>query len=179
MTVAAISLIKRGLWWGGTIALAATTHLAPAQPVGMASDPERPANGVAYTLPEWFKPSFLDFRQDVAEARKQGRQVMVFLHLDNCPWCARMLEENFVRGDNHDTLRKHFDVIAVNVRGSLEAMWTDGTAYTERTLARHLGVVGTPTIVILGDDGRKVVQLNGYQDARTFRSALDLARRKR
>jgi thioredoxin-related protein len=172
-------VIPCGFRSGAAIALAGAWLLAAAQPAGQASDPERPVKGVAYTLPQWFKPSFLDFRQDVAEARKHGRQVMVFLHLDNCPWCARMLEENFVRGDNHDLMRRHFDVIAVNVRGSLEATWTDGAAYTERTLARHLGVVGTPTIVILGDDGRKVAQLNGYQDPGTFRSALEHARRKR
>lgn len=175
----AVLVIRRGLHWCAAIALAAATLSAVAQTAGQASDPERPAKGVAYTLPQWFKPSFLDFRQDVAEARKQGRQVMVFLHLDNCPWCARMLEENFVRGDNHDLIRRNFDVIAVNVRGSLEATWTDGTAHTERTLARHLGVVGTPTIVILGDDGSRVAQLNGYQDPRTFRGALEQARRRR
>jgi thioredoxin-related protein len=51
--------------------------------------------------------------------------------------------------------------------------WTDGAAYTERTLAQHLGVIGTPTIVFLGGDGRRVLQLNGYQDPRTLRSALE------
>jgi thioredoxin-related protein len=172
-------MIRYGVQWCAAIVMTAATLSAVAQPEGTASDPERPAKGVAYALPQWFKPSFLDFRQDVAEARKQGRQVMVFLHLDNCPWCARMLEDNFVRGDSHDLMRRHFDVIAVNVRGSLEVRWTDGATYTERALARHLAVVGTPTIVILGDDGRKAAQLNGYQDPGTFRIALEHARRKR
>lgn len=152
---------------------------AAGQPAGQASDPERPAKGTAYTLPQWFKPSFLDFRQDVAEARSRGRRVMVFAHLDNCPYCARLLEENFVSGENYDILRKHFDVIAVNVRGALDVTWTDGAAYTERTLARHLGVRGTPTLIFLGEDGSKAAQLNGYQDPRTLRTTLELVRRKR
>jgi thioredoxin-related protein len=160
-------------------ALACAWLLAAAQPAGRASDPEKPVKGVAYTLPQWFKSSFLDFRQDVADARRQGRHVMVFLHLDNCPYCARLLEESFVAGENHDIMRRHFDVIAVNVRGSLDVTWTDGAAYTERTLSRHLGVNGTPTLIFLGEDGRKVAQLNGYQDPGTLRSMLEFVRRKR
>ncbi len=163
----------------GRIFVIAALVLAAAQAAGQASDPEKPARGVAYTLPQWFKPSFLDFRQDVAEARKQGRHVMVFFHLENCPYCARLLEENFVNGENHDIMRKHFDVIAVNVRGSLDVTWTDGAAYTERTLTRHLGVKGTPTLIFLGEDGRKVAQLNGYQDPGTLRSTLEFVRRQR
>lgn len=134
--------------------------------------------GVAYSLPQWFKPSFLDFPQDVAEARKQGRQVMVFLHLDDCPYCARMLEESFASGDNRDFMERNFDVIAVNVRGSLEVRWIDGVTYTERGLARHLKVFGTPTIVFLDHDAKIVLQLSGYRDPRALRAALDYAQSK-
>ena len=129
--------------------------------------------GVAYTLPQWFKPSFLHFKDDVAEARKQGKHVMVFLHLDDCPYCAKMLQENFASGDNRAFMQKHFDVIAVNVRGGLEVVWTDGATYTERSLARRLKVFGTPTIVFLGLDGAKVLQLGGYRDPRALRHALE------
>jgi len=147
--------------------------LAVAGTAGAQTGAGKLKGGVAYTLPEWFKPSFLDFRQDVAEARQRGRHVMIFLHLDDCPYCARLLKENFVSGDNHDFMREHFDVIAVNVRGSLEARWIDGATYTEKGLAGHLKIRGTPTIVFLGQDGKKVLQINGYRDPRALRAALD------
>ena len=157
-----------------SLAVALALSLAAlAVPAGAQPAPGEPKGGVAYDLPKWFKPSFLDFREDVLEARERGRHVMLFLHLDECPYCARMLEESFVRGDNHDYLRRHFDVIAVNVRGNLDVTWTDGTAFTERTLTRHLKVVATPTIVFLGRDGDKVLQLAGYRDARALRRALE------
>ena len=65
-------MIRCGVRWSAAIAMAVAMSLAVAQPAGQASDPDKPTKGVAYTLPQWFKPSFLDFRQDVAEARKQG-----------------------------------------------------------------------------------------------------------
>ena len=159
-------------------ALAALT-LAAAWPTGAAEDPAALKVGVPYSLPEWFKPSFLDFRQDVAEARRQDKHVMVFVHLDNCPYCARLLKESFTSGDNHDFIRKHFEVIAVNVRGSLEVKWVNGATYTERGLAGHLGVRGTPTLVFLDQDARNVLQLSGYRDPRALRAALDYVQGKR
>jgi len=153
--------------------------LAAAGPTGAATEPGELKGGVAYTLPQWFKPSFLDLRQDVAEARQRGRHVMMFLHLDDCPYCARMLKESFASGDNRDFMQKHFDVIAVNVRGSLEVRWIDGATYTEKGLAGHLKIRGTPTIVFLGQDGKKVLQINGYRDPRALRAALDYVQGKR
>jgi thioredoxin-related protein len=133
----------------------------------------RLTGGVAYSLPEWFKPSLLALNEDVAEARVQGRHVLLFLHLDECPYCARMLDESFRRGANHDFLRRHFDVIGINVRGAQEVVWTDGTAYTERALARKLKVFGTPTLVVLAHDGSIALQLAGYRDPRALRQALE------
>jgi thioredoxin-related protein len=129
--------------------------------------------GIGYSLPPWFQSSFLDFKHDVEEARKQGRHVMVFLHLEECPYCARMLKENFTGGETRDFIRKNFDVIGVNIRGDVETVWIDGATYTERALAGHLKVYATPTIVFVGLDGKKVLQLTGYRDPRAFRHALE------
>ncbi|HSC94667.1 MAG TPA: thioredoxin fold domain-containing protein [Burkholderiales bacterium] len=155
------------------LAVLAALMLAAPGMAGAQTGAGKLKGGVAYTLPNWFKPSFLDFRQDVAEARKQNRHVMVFVHLDDCPYCARMLKESFVSGDNHDFIRRHFDVIAVNVRGSLEVQWIDGVSYTERGLTMHLKVVGTPTLLFLGEDGGIALRLNGYRDPRALRAALE------
>lgn len=157
----------------------AALALAAAWPTGAAEDPVALKAGVPYSLPEWFKPSFLDFRQDVAEARRQDKHVLVFLHLDNCPYCARLLKESFTSGDNHDFIRKHFEVIAVNVRGSLEVKWVDGATYTERGLTTHLGVRGTPTLVFLDQEGKNVLQLSGYREPRALRAALEYVQNQR
>ena len=150
--------------------LTTVSDLTTADTTGVA--PGSLKDGVAYTLPEWFKQSFLDFRDDVEEARKQGKHVMVFLHLDECPYCARLLKENFVRGSNREFIEMNFDVIGINVLGSQAVTWTDGKTYTEKSLAEKLQAFVTPTIVFLGLDGAKVLQLTGYRDPRALRHAL-------
>ncbi len=134
--------------------------------------------GIIYTLPEWFKSSFLKFEDEIDEAKQEGKHVIAFLHLDECPYCARMLEENFIEGDSKEFMENNFDVIGVDVRGALEVTWIDGETYTERELADHLKAIATPTIIFLDLDGRKVLQLNGYRDPRAFRYALDYVQGK-
>lgn len=147
--------------------------VAVAAPAQAETPRGRLSGGEHYTLPDWFKLSFLDIPQDVAEARAKGRHLLVFLHMDECPYCARMIKENFAAGDNQPFIKQHFDVVAINVRGDREVTWTDGKTYSEKDLARAVKVLGTPTIVFLYHDGKKALQLNGYRDPRAFRDALE------
>lgn len=161
-----IPLLAAALWLA--IACTALAQAAPGKLTG----------GIAYSLPEWFKPSLLHFKDDVEEAGKHGKHVLVFLHLEECPYCARMLKESFASAEDREFLQTHFDVIAINVRGASEAVWVDGKSYTERSLASHLRAFATPTLLFLGQDGKPVLQLPGYRDPRALRHAFDYVRTK-
>ena len=143
-----------------------------------ATSPGRVTGGKAHAMPDWFKSSFLNFKDEVDEAREAGRHILVFMDLNDCPYCARTLEENFRQGDNMEFIRKHFEVIAVNVRGAGEVAWIDQATYTEQELASKLKVVGTPTMVFIDPDGNKVLQLNGYRAPPTLRLALEYVQDK-
>ena len=129
--------------------------------------------GQVYDLPGWFSQGFLEFDHEVAEANKAGKQVIGFFHLDECPYCVRMLDENFRAGETRQFIEKNFRVTAVDVKGGIEVTWADGQTYTESELTKHLGVYGTPSVVFLDPTGAKVLQLNGYRDPAAFRLALN------
>jgi len=129
--------------------------------------------GRAHALPDWFKQSFLNIKEDADEARQAGKHLLVFMDLNDCPYCARTLDENFHGGDNAAFIRQHFDVVAVNVRGDQEVTWIDGAHYTELKLAAKLGVFGTPTLVFISPDGKQVLKLMGYRTPATLRHALE------
>jgi thioredoxin-related protein len=146
---------------------------AVAAPVPAAQTPGKMTGGQKYDLPAWFKMSFLDLPQDAREAAAQGRQLMLFLHLEECPYCARMLEENFREGATKEFIERHFDVIALDVRGSRTVTWFDGRQYPEEALAQKIKVFGTPTILFLDPEGNIVLRLNGYRQRAAFRQALE------
>ena len=52
--------------------------------------------GVKYEIPGWFKESFLELADDVEEAAAENKHVLLYFHLDECPYCAKMLEDGFL-----------------------------------------------------------------------------------
>lgn len=133
----------------------------------------------SYTLPGWFKESFLEIQDEISDARDNNRHIMLFMHIDRCPYCTRLLEENFRTGENQAFMQKNFDVIALNIRGDREIIWDKDTRYSEKTLARELKVHFTPTLVFLDTDGKKVFQMNGYRKPDAFRQVLDYVHEKK
>jgi thioredoxin-related protein len=151
---------------------------APISAAGADSPRGRLTGGVKYDLPGWFKKSFLVMREDVDEASRQNRHLMLFMHLDECPYCARLLDENFRQGDTKEFAEKHFDVIGINIRGGNTVEWFDGKEYSETELSRQLKVVATPTLVFFDAQGNVVSQLNGYRKPPVLRQALDFVHGK-
>ena len=39
----------------------------------------------AISIPRWFAETFLDFREDIADARRDGKRLMVYFGQDGCP----------------------------------------------------------------------------------------------
>lgn len=116
----------------------------------------------AIEIPRWFTPSLLDFKDEVAEAARQGKRVMVYFGQDGCPYCKALMQTSFAPGPLSERLQRHFVAVAVNIWGDAEATWLDGVPTTEKALARKLGVQFTPTLIFLDTDGRVALRLNGY-----------------
>ncbi len=129
-------------------------------------------------FPDWFKESFLEIAEDAGEAAREGRHLILFMHLEGCPYCFRMLEENFKSPPNEEFVRRHFDVIQINIKGDREVAFDENTTVTEKQLAQLLKVRYTPTILFLDGDNRQVLRLNGYRSPEAFGHALRYVRER-
>ena len=129
-------------------------------------------------IPYWFKESFLEFEEDVAEAAEQNRRVMIYFHQDGCPYCAKLVEENFADPQIEAFVRKHFDGITINMWGDREIVTVGGQNFTEKTFAAALKVQYTPTMLFLDEQGKVALRLNGYYPSDKFRQALKYVAQK-
>lgn len=116
----------------------------------------------AIDIPAWFRETFLDFPDDVREAAKAGKRVMVYFGRDGCPYCRELMRTNFSDKRIADKTRRHFLPIAINIWGDREVRGMDGKRYTEKTFAALLKVQFTPTLVFFDEKGRVALRLNGY-----------------
>lgn len=129
--------------------------------------------------PAWFKESFLDLRDDVKEATDAKRRVMLYFYQNGCPYCDKLVRDNFGQKTIADMTRRHFDVIAINLWGDREVTDMAGKAHSEKSFAKSLRVQFTPTLLMLDEKGETALRLNGYIPPHKFESALDFASRKR
>lgn len=146
------------------------------------ADEPKPAGqvtgGKMSTHPDWFKESFLDIAEDVGEAAGADRHVILFMEMNGCPYCYKMIEENFRNAPYRDFIQQHFDVIPLNVKGDREVALDARTSVSEKEVADRLGVRFTPTLVFLSPDNKPVARVSGYRNVDDFKKVLDYVAEK-
>lgn len=126
-------------------------------------------------VPAWFADSFLEFPQDVREAARDGKRLMLYFWQDACPYCKRFVETTLADRAIEERTRRHFVAVALDLFGAREVEWVDGRRMSEKALAQALNVKATPTIVFLDEKGGIALRLVGDVPAERFAAALEAA----
>jgi thioredoxin-related protein len=125
-----------------------------------------------FEIPGWFKHSFLDMPEDVAEASKDGKRLLLYFGQDGCPYCAALFNTNFSQKHIADYTRQHFDAIELNIWGNREVTDFAGHKLPEKEFAAQLQVRFTPTILLINEKGETALRINGYYPPHQFLAAL-------
>lgn len=129
--------------------------------------------------PAWFKESFLDIREDIQEATDQDKRVMLYFYQDGCPYCGKLLQDNFGDRDISLYTKKNFDVISINMWGDREVVNLAGETTTEKAFAKNLRVQFTPTLLFLNEQGKVLLRINGYFAPYKFMTTLQYIAEKK
>lgn len=147
-------------------------------PVQAGADQGKMTGGQTTEHPDWFKESFLDIAEDVEDAAESDKHVILFMHLNGCPYCYKMTEENFKHAPHTEFIKENFDVIVINIKGDRDIAFDQKTSVTEKELAKILKVRATPTIIFLNRENKPVARLNGYRSVPAFKKALNYVKEK-
>lgn len=158
-----IAVLFLGGWW-----LCASA----AEPPGVLDFDDRPLQE-PLTHPEWFKLSFLDLREDLADAAASQRKLAVYLGQKYCPYCEALLSNDFGRADIRDYTSAHFDVIGLDIHGDRTVTDLQGREMSEKAFADSQRVNFTPTLIFYAAGEGEVFRLRGYYPPYQFRAALE------
>jgi thioredoxin-related protein len=114
----------------------------------------------------------------VAEAAAEDRRLLLYFYQDGCPYCAKLLQDNFGQKAIADKTQKYFNTIAINMWGDREVTDLAGKQTTEKQFAVEQKVMFTPTLVFLDEQGEVVLRINGYYAPHKFTAALDYVGQK-
>ena len=144
-----------------------------------AAEPATPAKMGAYygarttEYPSWFKDSFLNLKEDIDEARKNGKRVILMFTQNGCPYCSTLVERNLSQREIEATMKEKFDVVAVNLWGDKELVGLDGKTYTEKSYSAAQKIQFTPSLLFFDETGKTLLRLNGYVPPARLQAALD------
>jgi thioredoxin-related protein len=124
--------------------------------------------------PDWFKDSFLDLREDLAEASSEGKLgLMVLFTTEGCSYCAEFIRRSLGDDAIAETLRSGFDTVGLEIFSDAEMIGPDGTALRVKEFAEREGAGFAPTLLFFGKGGERLYRAVGYQDPERFRMLLD------
>ncbi|NOZ37257.1 MAG: thioredoxin fold domain-containing protein, partial [Gammaproteobacteria bacterium] len=127
-------------------------------------------------LPDWFKMSFLELKDDLSDARENGKKgLIIYFGQKRCPYCKALIEKNWGQKDIVNYTQKNFDVIAINVRGQKPVIDLNGKSWTERSFSVAQKTNFTPSLIFYDLQGHEALRLRGYRPPYQFRAALEYA----
>jgi len=139
------------------LALAVAVPAFAAEPMPPISGPAEPRvepqlgeDGIYHQ--DWFVQSFLDLREDHAEASAAGKRFAIFFEQRGCIYCAKMHKEVLSLRFINDYVRENFHIVQLDLWGSREVTDFDGTVLPEKKLAERWGILFTPTVVFFKDE---------------------------
>ncbi|MEN3033998.1 MAG: thioredoxin family protein [Aquificaceae bacterium] len=118
----------------------------------------------------FLKPSLLNLKEEVQEAKKEGKMLIVMFHRDGCPACER-IRENMKEKQVVEYFKPRFNMIQVDIFSSAELTSPDGKKLTEKSFSQSLGVRATPTLIFYDQNGSVALTLAGPLDSKTLLTA--------
>jgi thioredoxin-related protein len=159
-----------------TLAASSLFSLASAE----AAEPRLSDDGL-YIQP-WLSNTFLDLKDDLAEAASTGRRLVILWEQRGCPYCRELHQVNLADEEIVAYIRANFLALQLNLFGSREVTDFDGVKMEERHLAARWRINFTPTLCFFpatvadaqGKSGRdaEVWRLLGYWKPFHFRSTF-------
>jgi len=164
---------------GSAMVLAGSAGRAQAAPVltddGLYSEP-------------WFINSFLDLRDDLADATANKKRFAIMWELKGCPYCKETHFVNFADPTIQHYVKNNFAIVQLNVIGTREVTDFDGTKMTEKQFSQKYNVRFTPTFQFFPEnlaefvdkspDKREVARLPGYLKPAHFLTLFRFVREK-
>lgn len=99
--------------------------------------------------PDWMRDTFLDLREDLAEANAEGKRLLIIVEQLGCIYCTEMHESVFPVPSIDALIRENFFVVQINIYGDKEVTDFDGTVLREKEMALRWGVIFTPTMIFM------------------------------
>jgi thioredoxin-related protein len=107
----------------------------------------------------------LDFNDALAKAKSEDKPIFVEFYTDWCPYCRKLLAENFA-------------YVRFNAEDSKNRVKFDGKSYSNVELTQAFGITSYPSLVFLNSKSQPITMLAGFVPPDQFAIVLDYIHQK-
>lgn len=129
-----------------------------------------------FEIPNWFKTSFLNIGEDVREAAVHNKQLLIFVHQNNCYYCAKFIHRTLGVREVREYLQGHFEIIEIDLLGNREISGIStlgiNQSVSEKEFCRNFQIWATPTLLFFDAGGKISLRLSGYIEPQQFLRAM-------
>ncbi len=115
--------------------------------------------------------SDIDVNKILEEAKQENKQILFFFHIPDCPYCKRMIDENFKNEEVLKEIKKSFIKVDIHTADSGTVTYKDFKG-TRDEFAKYLGAVAFPSTLFIDSDKKIVHHTIGYRNIDEFLSEL-------
>jgi thioredoxin-related protein len=101
---------------------------------------------------EWFSQTFRDLKEDLAQAKAEGKRLAIIFEQRGCSYCKEVHEKVLSDPEVRDFIKTNYMMVQYNLHGDEEVVDLDGDTLTEKTAARKWRVLFTPTIFFFPEE---------------------------
>lgn len=131
------------------------------------------------TLPEYRMSSFLDLHEDIETLKEQDKNLILFIHQQNCPYCAKFSKKILSDSTMKNKIKSHFGLVEFDMFGNRDVVTLSKEEMSEKEYAKLLNIQFTPTTLFFDHMGKIILRLNGYVNYDKFSKALDFIQSKK
>ncbi len=121
---------------------------------------------LSYALPNveipFLKLSFLNLKEDLEEAKRDGKFLFIMFHQEECPFCDKMYRVTFQDRRVQEYFTRHFYMVLIDIKGANTVVDFEGKETTEKEFAHRHRVRGTPVFLFVDHSGKQILKLVGY-----------------
>jgi len=95
------------------------------------------------------------------DAKKQNKQILLFLHIPNCEYCTIMKKENLRDKETVDTIDKFFLFKQI---GAKDRVVIDGKSISHKEFAKKYSLFAFPSSLFMNSNGRVLYRSMGFRN---------------
>jgi len=97
----------------------------------------------------------------IKKAQNHNKQIMIFIHIPDCPYCESMKNENFQDKKTLEEIKKNFLLEDINVK---DFILFKGEKKTHKEFAKSIGIFVFPSTLFMGGTGEVLFRSMGYRN---------------